>query len=287
MESDNFTDEIRRAWKHDRPGKQKKMQLGRKRLKYCVASLILGLFFLFDALVFFRVGDAFFLAFFILALCLWSFAAYCLGTAGMKHKKPRVCNDGFDVEEMIIERVGEAISSQGYPGLLDRAWEEPETQDGPGPTRVDKLLKSMSPGKISARIKSLGSRSPTERHNARITLCLYTGRDFGEDPAQWRQWHEENRDKDIHELWMDSLCRKSYDLYDRPVDDQVSVILLAMVAEEDKYVRCAAQQLLQHITGRSVAYNYNGSEKLRQWQVKRWKIGYEKEQKLRNKRPRR
>ena len=227
--------------------------------------------------------DSRFWEYIISALIVCGLGIFCLVTVRTRKRSGRGEDEGTGIGEFIGERIGEEFSSL-VPGDFAGFWDEPEPL-GPGYSKLGDIVRNMSVGKIPAMVKMLGSRSELQRKNAHMTLCLYTGCDHGEDIAAWQRWYEANKDKAPAEWWTESLREKGYETDGLPLEEQISVIIVCMMEEENQYVRYAAERLLSRLTGTKVLYSHDGSEKLRRWQLKKWKAGYEKLKRLRNKKP--
>lgn len=293
MESDDFLDEIRRK------RTRRSTPRNRRVWKYTTAFVILGTFFVLAAVINRSEENSRFWELLISGLLVYGLGVFCFFAVRPRPRKSRSEDGNPGVAEMIGERIGEEFSSQVYGllgesiedesfsrarGGLGGAWDEPESVRRKYPKLGD-IVKDMSVGKIPGVIDMLGSRSELQRKNAHLTLCLYTCRDYGEDVAAWRRWYEASKDKEPAEWWAGSLREKGYDTNGLALEEQIPVLVVCMVEEENPYVRYAAERLLSHLTGTKVLYSHDGSEKLRRWQLKKWKAGYDRRRKLREKRP--
>jgi hypothetical protein len=207
----------------------------------------------------------------------WVTAALTLVASSRRKRRSAGDEEQFNVGEYVADRMADVML-----GPDDTDWPEPVKQEYP---RMGEIARDMSVGKIPAMVKMLGSRSELQRKNAHMTLCLYTGCDHGEDIAAWQQWYENNKDRQPAEWWAENLREKGYETDGLPLEEQIPVLMVCMMEEENPYVRYTAERLLSHLTGTKVLYSHDGSEKLRRWQLKKWKAGYEKLKRIRDKKP--
>jgi hypothetical protein len=228
--------------------------------------------------------DSRFWEYVIAGLIIYGLGLFCLITVRTRKRGSKDEDEETGVGEFIGERIGEEFSSL-VPGDFGSFWDEPERVKQEYP-RTGEIARDMSIGKVPAIIDMLGSRSKLQRDNAHLTLCLYTGCDHGEDIAAWRRWYEVNKDRQPHEWWAGNLRERGYETDNLALEEQIPVLMVCMMEEENQYVRYTAERLLSHLTGTKVLYSHDGSEKLRRWQLKKWKADYDGRKKLRKKRPR-
>jgi hypothetical protein len=245
--------------------------------RYFIAFIFLGGVILYHGLEGCKQGDRWAWLMLVAGVASWAVATHSLIASSRARRKRTGDEDQFNMGEYVADRVADVVL-----GPDDMDWPEPVKPEYP---KLGDIARNMSVGKVPAVIHMLRSRAKLQRKNALMTLCLYTGCDYGEDITAWRQWYEANRDRQPPDWWAGSLRAKGYETDGLALEEQIPVIMVCMMEEENQYVRYAAERLLSHLTGTKVLYSHDGSEKLRRWQLKKWKAGYEKMKRLREKRP--